>query len=97
MVKRIGTSRRGSRYKLKKNYRKKGKINIDRFLQQLNNGDKVALIAEPAYQKGMYHTRFHGKIGEVVGKRGDCYEVLIRDGSKKKTLIIHPIHLKKVG
>ena len=29
------------------------------------------------------------------GKKGNCYEVLIKDGGKEKTLIVHPIHLKK--
>ena len=96
MVKRIGTSRRGSRHKLRKNYREKGKISTTRFLQEFNIDDRVALVAEPAYHKAMYHTRFHGKIGKIIGKRGRCYEVMIKDGSKQKVLIVHPVHLKKV-
>ena len=46
-------------------------------------------------QKGMYHSRFYGKMGVVKGKKGRCYEVMITDGSKQKTLIVHPVHLKK--
>ncbi len=46
-------------------------------------------------QKGMYLPRFHGRIGVVKGQRGKCYEVAIKDGSKEKILIVHPVHLKK--
>lgn len=96
MVKRIGTSRRGSRYKFRKNYREKGKISIRRFLQEFEINERVALVAEPSYQKGLYHSRFHGKIGKIVGKQGRCYKVALRDGSKEKVLIVHPVHLKRV-
>jgi large subunit ribosomal protein L21e len=53
------------------------------------------LCAEPAYQKGMYYPRFHGKSGIVSGMRGDCYEIVIKDSAKQKTLVVHPIHLKR--
>tara|TARA_Y100000310_G_C20057825_1_gene523561 strand:- start:185 stop:331 length:147 start_codon:yes stop_codon:yes gene_type:complete len=46
-------------------------------------------------QRGMYHSRFYGKSGSIKGKQGRCYEVLITDGSKQKTLIVHPVHLKR--
>lgn len=95
MVQRKGGFRRKTRHKLKKNVRAKGKISIRRYSQVFNNGDRVILKAEPAVQKGMYFPRFHGKAGVINGKRGKCYEVLIKDGGKKKTLVIHPIHLKK--
>ena len=96
MPKRIGGSRRKSRYKFKKYFRAKGKIRTTDFLQQLKSGDKVCLYVEPAVQKGMYHARFMGKIGTVKAKRGKCYEVDITDGNKEKTLIVHPVHLKRV-
>jgi len=96
MTKRIGGFRRKTRNKLKKSSRDKGKISITKYFQSFEIGDKVLLKAEPAVQKGMYFPRFHSKTGQVSGKKGVCYEVLIRDGKKEKTLIIHPIHLKKV-
>ncbi len=95
MVKRIGGIRRKTRYKFRKEKRSKGKINITKYLQLFNAGDRVYLHTEPAVQKGMYHPRFMGKTGVIKGKRGKCYEVMINDLGKDKTLVIHPIHLKK--
>ena len=95
MTKRMGGFRRKTRSKLRKDPREHGKISLARFLQNFNINDKVILAAEPAYQKGMYHPRFHNKSGIVKAKQGICYKVEIKDGGKLKTFIIHPIHLKK--
>ena len=95
MVKRIGGIRRKTRYKLRKEKRSRGKISITRYFQSFNVGDRVYLSAESAVQKGMYHPRFMGRAGTINGKRGRCYEVLINDLGKEKTLVIHPVHLKK--
>lgn len=95
MVQRTGSFRRKTRSKLKKNIRKKGKISISKYFQKFQEKDKVRLNAEPAIQKGMYFPRFHNKTGVIKGKKGRCYEVQIKDGKKPKTLIIHPVHLKK--
>jgi len=92
---RIGGLRRKTRYKLKKERRRKGKISITRYFQEFNTGDRVNLIVEPAVQKGMYHPRFMGKSGLVTGKTGECYHVEIKDMDKKKTVVVHPVHLKR--
>ena len=68
---------------------------MSRFFQEYENGDRVVLKAEPAYHKGMYYPRFHGRSGVVSGKRGDCYEVIINDKNKVKMIVVHPIHIKK--
>lgn len=95
MVKRIGGIRRKTRYKLKKEKRSRGKISLTKYFQTFVAGDRVNLSAEPAVQKGQYHFRFMGSNGIVKAKRGKCYEVLINDLGKEKTLIVHPVHLKK--
>ena len=95
MVQRIGGMRRNTRFKLRKNEKLHGKIRIGDFLQTFSEGDIVVLKAEPAYQKGMYYPRFHGKSGIVMGMKGRCYEVLIKDHAKDKLLVVHPVHLKK--
>lgn len=95
MGKRKGNYRRRSRKLMKKYYKARGKISISRYFAAFKEGDKVILKAEPGYQKGIYHLRFHGKVGIVKGKRGECYEVEIIDGHKPKLLIVHPIHLKR--
>ncbi|SRR3989339_1136403 len=96
MVTRIGGMRRKTRSKLSKNFRRKGKISISNYFQDLKIGDRVYLGAEPAVQKGFYFPRFYGKSGTVKGKKGRCYEISINDLGKEKTLIVHPVHLKKI-
>lgn len=91
-----GGSRRKSRHIFRKNKSVKGRLQITRYLQQFNVGDKVVLHAEPAYQKSLYHHRFHGNAGIVMGKTGQCYNVEIHDKNKAKNIIIHPVHLKRV-
>ena len=95
MVDRVGGFRRNTRYKLRKNVRAKGKISLRKFLQSFEVGDKVVLVAEPAYQKGMYFPRFYGKAGIVKRRVGSCYEVTIKDFTKEKVVVAHPIHLAK--
>ena len=95
MVDRIGGMRRKTRGKLKKNVSSKGKISLRNYLQKLQTGDKVILIAEPAVQKGMYHPRFHGKQGIVSKSVGSCYEVQVKDYTKEKIVVVHPVHLRK--
>jgi len=96
MVQRVGGFRRKTRDKLSKNFRQKGKISLTSYFQKFIEGDKVTLLAEPAVQKGMYFPRFHGKKAIVQRQKGECYEVLIKDGNKDKVLIVHPVHLKRV-
>ena len=95
MVMRIGGSRRKTRYKLKKEIRQKGKISLTNYFQSFKIGDKVYMSAEPAVQKGFYHPRFFGKSGIITAKRGACYQIRIEDGGKQKTLLAHPVHLKR--
>ena len=96
MTTRYGGSRYRTRKTFRKNCKEHGKISITRYFQKLENGEHVILKVEPAVQKGMYHARFHGYPATVVGKRGRCYLVMINDQGKKKELIVHPIHLKKL-
>jgi large subunit ribosomal protein L21e len=94
-MKRTGRSyRKGTRQALRKHPRDRGKISITRMLREFKEGQKVAIVLEPAYHFGMPHPRFKGRVGEIVGKQGDCYLVKIKDGNKVKILISHPVHLK---
>ena len=95
MVKRIGGLRRKTRYKFRKEKRRRGKISFTNYLQSFSAGDRVYLNVEPAVQKGMYHPRFIGRTGVIKGKRGKCYEVAMNDIGKEKTLIAHPVHLRR--
>ncbi len=95
MVTRTGSSRRKAKKKLTKDKRERGKLSLTKYFAKFSEGDKVVLKAEPSVHKGTYHTRFHGKQGIVKAKQGRCYAVSIKDGSKQKTLIVHPVHLKR--
>ena len=81
---------------MKKNFRNRGKISLTDFFAVFKNEENVVLKAEPYYHNGMFHLRYHGNRGKIVGKRGECYLVQIKDGGKTKILIVHPIHLLKV-
>jgi large subunit ribosomal protein L21e len=94
MVRRIGGLRRKTRHKLKKSTGTHGKISIRAFFKRFKQGQRVLLKAEPAYQKGMYFPRFHGKSGIVEAKKGNCYSIRIKDGKKEKLVVVHPIHLR---
>jgi len=96
MSKRKGGPRAGTRRLFRKNHRSKGKISLTKFFMLYKVGDRACLSAEPAVQKNLYHQRFHGKSGFIMGKRGNCYELEIQDGGKAKTIIVHPVHMKKL-
>ena len=83
-MKKLGGFRRKTRNKLKKGLRQKGKVSTTRYFQVFKEGDLVKLKAEPSVHNGMYFPRFHGKSGFVLNKKGECYEVLIKDGNKDK-------------
>lgn len=97
MVTRTGSTKRKARKKLTKPKTSRGKLSLTKYFAKFNEGEQVVLKAEPAVQGGMYHIRFHGKVGVVQSKQGECYKVDIKDGGKQKTLIIHPVHLKKLN
>ncbi len=94
-MKKTGGLRRKTRSLFKKSRKEKGKISLRRYLQNFEEGDKVKLSIEPSIHKGMYHPMFYGKSGVIKSKKGKCYEILITDGGKQKTLIVHPVHLKR--
>lgn len=96
MVVRKGGPRARTRRLFRKHPRQKGKISLTRFFMPFEVGEKAVLKAEPAVQGSLYHSRFHGKVALITGKRGRCYELKIRDGRKEKLLIVHPVHLKKL-
>ena len=95
-MKKTGGLRRKTRSLFRKHRGEKGKLSLRKYLQSFTKGDRVELSVESAVHKGMYHPRFYGKIGSIKAKTGKCYEVLITDGGKQKTLIVHPVHLKRI-
>lgn len=93
------TLHKGYRNKTRKRHRKKarekGLRSIDKYLINYEIGHKVDIITDPSQQKrGMPHRRYHGLTGTISGTRGRCYEVEVKLGDTKKTLIIGKEHLR---
>ena len=72
------------------------KLTANDFIKDFEEGERVVIDVQPYYKEGMPHPRYNGRVARVVEKRGSHYVVLIKDGSKEKKLISHPVHLKKL-
>ena len=96
MAQRTGGLRRKTRSKFKKNVRMKGKISIRNYLQKFQIDERVALVMEPSIHSGVFHPRFQGDIGIIVGKQGTCYKIKLIDGKMEKFFIVHPVHLRRI-
>ena len=79
----------------KKPIRTRGKLQFSRYFQKLKEGDFVAISREPAVTSN-FKKRLQGITGVIEGKRGQAYIVKIKDQNESKTLLIEPIHLKKI-
>ena len=86
--------RKKTRYKFKKELRKRGLPPVTLSIQKFEVGDKVHIVCDSSIQKGMPHRRFHGKTGTVVGQRGRAWMLTIADGNSEKIVIARPQHLK---
>jgi large subunit ribosomal protein L21e len=85
--------RKKTRDKLSKKVRARGISPVVRAIQDFKEGDKVHVLIDPSKHKGMPHPKFHGKTGEVIGKRGRAFVLKVADGDASKTVIAIPEHL----
>jgi large subunit ribosomal protein L21e len=79
----------------RKPIRKRGKLQLSRYFQELKEEDFVAISREQTVAS-VFPKRLQGITGIVEGKRGRSYMVKIKDGNKEKRILIEPIHLKKI-
>ncbi len=86
--------RKKTRYKLKKDLRRRGILPVTSVIRKFEIGERVHIVCEPSIQKGMPHRRFHGRTGTVVGQRGRAWVLEVPDGESKKVVIARPQHLK---
>jgi len=96
MVKKTHGSQYKTRNKLKKSPREKGKVSVDKYMQEFKVGDKVVIKPEPSVKKNLPHHRVIRTIGEVTGKTGNAYNLEVRVGNAIKKVSLLPIHLKKL-
>ncbi len=85
--------RKKTRDKLSKTVRARGISQVVRAIQEFEPGAKVHVLIDPSKHKGMPHPRFHGKTGEIIGKRGRASLLKVTDGDAVKTVIALPEHL----
>jgi len=79
----------------RKPVRTRGKLQLSRYFQELNEGDFVAISREPSISSS-FPKRLQGITGIVEGRKGKVYIVKIKDGNEEKRILIEPIHLKKI-
>ena len=85
---------KGINSKHSRNFVSLGKATITRHLREFNEGDRVRITPDPAYLKGrLSNLRFKNVFGVVKAKRGKAYEIEIKDGGKKKVLLLTNLHL----
>ncbi len=82
---------------LSKHPRDRGNAAPNKVLRQFAEGTRVAIVLDPAQQKGMTHKRFQGQTGVVTGKQGEAFVVAVQHGKKDKTLVVRAEHLKPVA
>jgi large subunit ribosomal protein L21e len=83
-----------SRGVLKKPIREKGKPKLTKFLYEYTNGDSVIIKIDSSQQKAIPHRRYHGRIGEIIDKRGRGYIVRVTLGNSTRELIVRTEHLE---
>ncbi len=85
-----------SRHVAGKHKRDKGMPSVNKMLQEFSEGEKVHVKINSSVHSAMPHRRFNGATGTVVGKRGSCFIVEVRDMNALKRIIVHPAHLSPV-
>ena len=78
-----------------KKIREKGKFKLSQFFKKINDNISVSIVINKSF-RASFPKRLNGKSGKTVGTRGKFKLVVIKEGNKTKTFIIHPIHLKKL-
>ena len=76
--------------------RHKKRLTINDIMKTFETGEKVVVKIQSNYHKGMPHPRYHGNTGMIKGAQGKSYIVEIKDGKKKKEIIVSPAHLKRI-
>ena len=94
MAQKSSGSQQGARDKLSKTVGNSTTVND--HLKEFEEGETARIQINSSVTEGRVHVRYHGTNVEVTGRRGEAYEVQLKDGGKTKTLYIKPVHLQKV-
>lgn len=94
MVKNSHGYRSRTRGLMSKRVRQKGLSSPSKVLTDYEEGQRVDIVIDPGFHKGMPHKRYHGRTGVVTGLRGRAVVVDVGLGNATKSLIIRREHLK---
>ncbi len=84
----------GTRSLMRKPVRSKGKPKLTKYLTEHEPGASVIIKIDSSQQKALPHRRFHGKIGNVIEKRGRSYVISVAQGDAMRQIIVRPEHLE---
>ncbi|MFW9907548.1 MAG: 50S ribosomal protein L21e [Candidatus Thorarchaeota archaeon] len=94
MVKKSHGYRARTRGLMSKRIREKGLGSLSKVLVDFEAGQRVDIVIDSGFHKGMPHRRYQGKTGIVTGLRGRAVLVDVGLGNATKSLIIRREHLR---
>jgi len=94
MVKKSHGYRARTRGLMSKRVREKGLGSLSQVLVDFEAGQRVDIVIDSGFHKGMPHRRYQGKTGIVTGLRGRAVLVDVNLGNATKSLIVRREHLR---
>ncbi|MDH4214534.1 MAG: 50S ribosomal protein L21e [Candidatus Odinarchaeota archaeon] len=94
MVKKSHGYRARTRGLMTKRIREKGLSSPSKVLVDYEAGQRVDIVIDSGFHKGMPHRRYQGKTGIVTGLRGRAVLVDVGLGKATKSLIVRREHLR---
>jgi large subunit ribosomal protein L21e len=94
MVKKSHGFRARTRGLMSKRIRQKGLSSPSKILIDYEEGQRVDIVIDPGFHRGMPHKRYHGRTGVITGLRGRAVVVDVGLGKATKSLIIRREHLR---
>jgi len=79
---------------MSKRVREKGLGSLSQVLVDFEAGQRVDIVIDSGFHKGMPHRRYQGKTGIVTGLRGRAVLVDVNLGNATKSLIVRREHLR---
>ena len=86
--------RSGTRRLMTKEPRERGKMKLSKLLYEYQPGSRVIIKIDSSVHKGMPHKRYHGRVGNVINKRGRSYVISVTQGDAVREIIVRPEHLE---
>ena len=94
MVKKSHGYRARTRSLMSKRVRERGPSSPSKVLIDYEVGQRVDIVIDSGFHKGMPHRRYQGKTGVVTGLRGRAVVVDVGLGKAIKTLMIRREHIQ---